>query len=120
MYLNKELYTIFFYLHDPTTLNSQGPDHGTQYRSVIYYDSEEQKKVAEEVRNEISQSKLYSNPIVTEIKPLSENPYYEAEDYHQSYFEANHDKNPYCQIVFPKIEKLKKKFPQHYGTPKST
>lgn len=66
------------------------------------------------MRDEVNEAKIYQNPVVTEIAPLSQNPFYEAEGYHQNYFELNQDKNPYCQVVFPKLEKLKKKFNKFY------
>lgn len=103
---NSDLFRIFFHIHDPTTLNYQGNDHGTQYRSVIFYTTEDEKKAAVEVRDEIEKSKLYPNKIVTEISPLQE--YFEAEESHQQYFDLQGDKNPYCQIVYPKINKLAK------------
>jgi len=98
----------FFSSHDPTQLNRQGNDVGTQYRSVIYYSSEEQKKTAEEIKAELNKSGAYSDPIVTEISPLKE--FYKAEDYHQNYFNQNGNE-PYCQfVVAPKVEKFKKVF----------
>jgi peptide-methionine (S)-S-oxide reductase len=104
----KELLEIFFTIHDPTTLNRQGADHGTQYRSVIFYHSMEQKKVAEQVIQEIQEARIWNAPIVTEVAPLST--FYRAEDYHQGYYRNNPDQ-PYCRVV---IEPKVAKFRQHY------
>lgn len=99
---------VFFSTHDPTTLNRQGADVGTQYRSAIFYHSEEQKKVAELAKEAAQASGDWSNPIVTEISAYSN--FYKAEDYHQDYYNQN-GTQPYCQIVItPKIDKFKKKF----------
>jgi peptide-methionine (S)-S-oxide reductase len=99
---------VFFSTHDPTTLNRQGADVGTQYRSAIFYHSEEQKKVAEIAKEAAQASGDWSNPIVTEITAYSN--FYKAEDYHQDYYNQN-GTQPYCQIVItPKIDKFKKKF----------
>jgi peptide-methionine (S)-S-oxide reductase len=104
----RELLEIFFTIHDPTTLNRQGNDVGTQYRSVIFYHSPEQEKVAREVINEVNQAKLWPRPIVTEVTPITN--YYEAEDYHQEYF-ANNAYQPYCQmIIAPKVAKFRKHY----------
>lgn len=104
----RDILTIFFHLHDPTTLNRQGADVGTQYRSVIFYHNEEQEKVAHEVFREIDRSDLWDNPLVTEISPLQE--FYRAEDYHQDYY-ANNPNQPYCTFVIsPKMSKLRKLF----------
>ncbi len=101
----EKLLDVFWEAHDPTTLNRQGADAGTQYRSVIFYNSEEQRKIAEKSKAEAS--KRFSDPIVTEIKPL--NVFYPAENYHQDYF-RNHPDAPYCRFVIkPKLEKLKLK-----------
>ncbi|MBN1266501.1 MAG: peptide-methionine (S)-S-oxide reductase MsrA [Anaerolineales bacterium] len=103
-----ELLALFFALHDPTTLNRQGADVGTQYRSVIFYHNEEQKKLAEQKMAELTSEKVYSNSIVTELAPLEV--FYAAEDYHQDYFERN-PTQPYCQVVIsPKLTKLRKQF----------
>lgn len=103
------LVEIFFKLHDPTTLNQQGADIGEQYRSAIFYHSEEQKKIAEKVMEKFVQDKVYDDPIVTEITAFSN--FYEAEDYHQDYYENNKSSNSYCRIVIdPKIVKLYKDF----------
>jgi peptide-methionine (S)-S-oxide reductase len=99
---------VFFSTHDPTTLNRQGADVGTQYRSAIFYHSEEQKKVAEIAKEAAQASGDWSNPIVTEITAYTN--FYKAEDYHQDYYNQN-GTQPYCQIVItPKIDKFKKKF----------
>jgi peptide-methionine (S)-S-oxide reductase len=100
------LLEVFFATHDPTTLNRQGHDVGTQYRSAIFYSSEEQKKMAETYINSVQ--KDFSGPIVTQLEPLGE--FYVAENYHQDYF--NNNKNaPYCQVVInPKLKKFREKF----------
>ncbi len=99
---------IFWNTHDPTTLNKQGADEGTQYRSAIFYHSEEQKKIALEYKAQLDKSGVYKNPIVTEITPISI--FYPAEDYHQNYYALNPNQG-YCQYVIrPKIEKFKKQF----------
>ena len=104
-----ELLKVFFATHDPTTLNRQGNDVGTQYRSVIFYHNETQKKLATEVISELALNQIYKQPIVTEIVPISN--FYKAEDYHQNYFEENSTSNPYCEIVIqPKVEKFEKLF----------
>jgi peptide-methionine (S)-S-oxide reductase len=103
-----DLLRIFFTVHDPTQLNRQGNDVGTQYRSVIFYHSDEQKRVAEQIIQEITAAKLWSGRIVTQVVPFDT--FYVAEDYHQEYF-ANNPNQPYCQaIVAPKV----KKFRDHY------
>lgn len=103
-----DILQAFFLSHDPTQLNKQGNDVGTQYRSVIFYNSEEQKKTAEQIKGELGKSGAYSDPVVTEISPLKA--FYKAEDYHQNYFNQNGDQ-PYCQfVVAPKVEKFKKVF----------
>ena len=104
----KDLLTVFFATHDPTTLNRQGNDMGTQYRSVIFYASEAQKQEAESFINELNNSSAYGKPIVTEVKPQAE--FYEAEEYHRKYYESN-SYQPYCQsIISPKLRKLHKQF----------
>lgn len=104
----KDLLEVFFKTHDPTTLNRQGADAGTQYRSAIFYHTNEQKEIAEKIKSELNNSGAYPNPIVTEITAASA--FYIAEDYHQNYFNLN-DKEPYCQYVIqPKIEKFEKVF----------
>ncbi len=103
-----ELLEIFFKTHDPTTLNRQGADVGTQYRSVIFYHNNEQKKKAEYYKAELGKSGAWDSPIVTEISPL--NNYYPAEDYHQDYYENNSNQG-YCSFVIgPKVEKFEKVF----------
>jgi peptide-methionine (S)-S-oxide reductase len=103
-----DLLTVFFNTHDPTTLNRQGNDAGTQYRSVIFYSNEDQKIAASKLVSELNSAKAYNDPIVTEVLPLGE--FYEAEDYHQKYYETHKDA-PYCEIIIaPKLEKLQKKF----------
>ena len=99
---------VFFTLHDPTTLNRQGNDIGTQYRSAIYYHTPEQREAAEAVIAELNQAHLWSNPIVTEVEPLTA--FCPAEDYHQHYFRDN-ARQPYCQaIIAPKLAKLRKRY----------
>lgn len=104
----KELLEVFWETHDPTTLNRQGADVGTQYRSVIFYHSDKQKQEAEFYKNKLDEAKIYSNPIVTEISPAET--FYKAETYHQDYYEQNTNA-PYCQsVITPKVEKFKKVF----------
>jgi len=104
----EELLEIFWSTHDPTTLNRQGNDIGTQYRSAIFYHSESQKSLAEEYKLALDESKAFQNPIVTEIVPFAT--FYEAEDYHQEYYDLNPNQ-PYCTYVIkPKMEKLHKVF----------
>jgi peptide-methionine (S)-S-oxide reductase len=103
-----ELLEVFWESHDPTTLNRQGNDVGTQYRSVIFYHDEEQKKKAEEYKIKLDKSGAYNNPIVTEITAFSH--FYAAEDYHQDYYRL-HGSQPYCTFVIrPKVEKFEKVF----------
>ncbi len=103
-----EIYKVFFTVHDPTTLNRQGADVGTQYRSVIFYTTEQEKKEAQKILSELNEAKVYNNPIVTTIEPLTQ--FYEAEDYHQEYYQNNKNQ-PYCRMVIqPKIEKFEKLF----------
>lgn len=103
-----ELYQVFFTLHDPTTLNRQGADVGTQYRSVIFYQNEDEKKEAQSLIDELNYKHVYPNKIVTTLEPLKK--FWPAEDYHQGYFKNNKDK-PYCQLVVrPKVEKFEKVF----------
>ena len=104
----KEILQIFFATHDPTTLNRQGNDIGTQYRSAVFYHSEEQKQIAEQVIAEITEQAIYDDPIVTEVTEYTN--YYPAEDYHQDYFSNNPDQ-PYCSaVVAPKVAKFRKVF----------
>lgn len=103
-----EILSAFWQAHDPTTLNRQGADVGTQYRSVIFYHDEEQKNLAEKYKKQLDGSSVFSSPIVTEISPLTT--FYPAENYHQNYFNDNGDQ-PYCSfVVRPKVEKFKKTF----------
>lgn len=104
----KTLLTVFFATHDPTTLNRQGPDTGTQYRSVIFYTTEAQKAEAEAFTKEVDASTKLGNPVVTEVQPLDT--FYEAENYHKDYF-ARNPEAAYCNLVIsPKVEKVQKKF----------
>lgn len=104
----KEILEAFFVVHDPTTLNRQGNDVGTQYRSAIFYHSPEQKRAAEETIARLDGAKLWSAPIVTELAPASA--FYEAEEYHQEYF-ARNPYQPYCRaVVAPKVQKFRKQF----------
>jgi peptide-methionine (S)-S-oxide reductase len=104
----REILEIFFSIHDPTTLNRQGADVGTQYRSAIFYENDEQRLIAEEVISELASSGAYQDPIVTEINPLKA--FYPAENYHQEYFERN-PRQPYCRaVVAPKVAKFQKHF----------
>lgn len=103
-----EILEAFWASHDPTQLNRQGNDVGTQYRSVIFYHNDEQRATAQELKKKLDESGAYNSPVVTEIAPVTT--FYKAEDYHQNYFNANGDQ-PYCQfVVAPKIEKFKKVF----------
>lgn len=103
-----EILEVFWKTHDPTTLNRQGNDVGTQYRSAIFYHSEEQKLIAEEYQKQLESLGMFTDPIVTEIVPASD--FYVAEDYHQNYFNEN-GSQPYCQfVVRPKVEKFVKNF----------
>jgi peptide-methionine (S)-S-oxide reductase len=103
-----ELLEVFWKTHDPTTLNKQGADEGTQYRSVIYYHNDEQKSLAESYKRKLNEAGAFDGPIVTEITPFSA--FYKAEDYHQNYFNLN-GSAPYCSYVIqPKVEKFKKVF----------
>ncbi len=104
----KELLQIYFTVHDPTTLNRQGNDIGSSYRSAIFYHSDEQKQIAEEVIAEINAEKIYDNPIVTEVTAFDK--FWPAEDYHREYF-ANNPTQPYCAgVVAPKVAKFRQKF----------
>ncbi len=104
----RELLDIFFSIHDPTTLNRQGADVGTQYRSAIFYHSDEQRQIAEQVIRELTEAGVFRNPIVTELAPATT--FYPAEDYHQEYF-AHNPYQPYCQfVVAPKVAKFHKLF----------
>ncbi|NIO42055.1 MAG: peptide-methionine (S)-S-oxide reductase MsrA [Burkholderiales bacterium] len=105
----RDLLNVFFSIHDPTTLNRQGSDVGTQYRSAIFYLTPEQKSSAEAVIDDLTKQRVFANPLVTEV--VSASNFYIAEDYHQRYFESN-PQQPYCQfVVSPKVEK----FRQHWS-----
>ena len=102
----REILEIFFSVHDPTTLNRQGADTGTQYRSAIFYHNEQQKAVAEELIGQLNKAHLWKKPIVTQIVPLDT--FYPAEDYHREYF-SRHPEQAYCQMVIsPKVSKFRK------------
>ena len=102
----REILAIFFTVHDPTTLNRQGNDAGTQYRSAIFYHNDAQKIIAEEVIKEINDIHIWNSPIVTEVKPYTK--FYSAEEYHRDYFE-NHPQQTYCKmIIAPKVAKFRK------------
>lgn len=104
----RDLLVIFFTTHDPTTLNRQQNDVGTQYRSAIFYHSPEQKEMAEKVVEKLENDKVFSDPIVTEISAADE--FYKAEDEHHAYFDR-HREQPYCQVIIdPKVQKLKATF----------
>jgi peptide-methionine (S)-S-oxide reductase len=110
----RDLLTVFFGSHDPTTINRQGDDVGEQYRSVIFYTTPEQKEEAENFIKEINNSNLSGSPVVTTVEPLKE--FYEAEDYHKDYFAKNKNA-PYCQVVInPKLEKVQKQFAELLNT----
>lgn len=104
----RDLLTVFFASHDPTTVNRQGDDIGSQYRSVIFYTTEEQKAEAQKFISEINTSSQKGAPVVTELEPL--NKFYEAESYHHDYY-TNHRDAPYCQVIInPKLERVQKEF----------
>jgi len=104
----RELLEVFFSTHDPTTLNRQGADEGTQYRSVIFYGNDEQKSQAEDIIKELTEERVFRSRIVTELAPLTE--FYPAEDYHHEYYKRNPAK-PYCQVVIaPKLAKFRAHF----------
>ncbi|APZ94042.1 peptide-methionine (S)-S-oxide reductase MsrA [Fuerstiella marisgermanici] len=103
-----QLLDVFFHTHDPTTLNRQGADTGTQYRSSVFYHNEEQKTAAKKVIDALNAAEVLDNPIVTKLEKLGK--WYPAEDYHQQYFELN-GRQPYCQVVInPKIAKFRKRY----------
>jgi peptide-methionine (S)-S-oxide reductase len=108
MITTREILEIFFVIHDPTTLNRQGNDQGTQYRSGIYYSTLEQKQVADDLISEVTASKHYSSPIVTEVVPLAN--YSAAEQYHQDYFERNPTQGYCMAVAAPKVAKFRKTF----------
>lgn len=102
----KDILNVFFAIHDPTTLNRQGADVGTQYRSAIFYHNDEQKQIAEGLIKELNDQRIWDHPIVTEVSKI--NGFYRAEDYHQEYF-AKNPYQPYCQaVVAPKVAKFRK------------
>ncbi len=104
----RQLLEIFFAIHDPTTLDRQGADHGPQYRSAIFYHSEDQRAEAQSLMDELTAARAFGDPIVTELTPAPE--FYVAEDYHQEYY-ANHRSQPYCLFtVAPKVLKFRSKF----------
>lgn len=103
------LLNVFFRTHDPTTKDRQGADVGTQYRSAIFYNSEAQKETAEKVKAEVEAARVWSDPIVTEITPISN--YYKAEDYHQNYYNNNSSKGYCSAVIYPKLKKFYKEFP---------
>ena len=104
----RDILEVFFAIHDPTTLNRQGNDAGTQYRSAIFYHSDDQRATAEQVIRELTAAKAFHDPIVTEVAPVSA--FYVAEDYHQEYF-ANNPQQPYCSyVVAPKVQKFRHQF----------
>ena len=104
----REIAEIFFAIHDPTTLNQQGADIGTQYRSAIFYHNEEQRAVAEKLIGDLNNGHLWKNPIVTQIVPADK--FYPAEDYHQEYF-SRHPEQAYCQtVISPKLGKFRKQW----------
>ncbi|HEY6251055.1 MAG TPA: peptide-methionine (S)-S-oxide reductase MsrA [Candidatus Angelobacter sp.] len=104
----RDLLEVFFTIHDPTTVDRQGNDVGTQYRSVVFYTSEQQRQTAEQVIVEMNAARQWPNPIVTRVEPAKK--FFEAEDYHQEYY-ANNPTQPYCQfVVAPKVKKFQQKF----------
>lgn len=104
----REVLEVFFFIHDPTTRDRQGNDVGPQYRSVIFYHSPQQRAMAEEVMQALTQTRVWDNPIVTELVPFER--FYPAEDYHQKYFQRN-PYQPYCALVVsPKVAKFRKKY----------
>jgi peptide-methionine (S)-S-oxide reductase len=104
----KEILELFFAFHDPTTRDRQGGDIGTQYRSAIFFNSPEQKRIAQDVIKQLTDEAIFKDPIVTEVVPLPQ--FYPAEDYHQGYYSQN-PAQPYCQaVISPKVSKLRKHF----------
>jgi len=104
----EDLLEVFFSVHNPTTKDREGPDVGSQYRSAVYYHDEDQRRTVEQFVEELEREGAFDDPIVTEVEPLAE--FYEAEAYHQKYFERNPNK-PYCAVnVRPKVEKVREKF----------
>ena len=107
----REILEIFWYIHNPTTLNRQGNDIGSQYRSAIFYHNEQQEKIAESSKKDLENSHTLPAPIITEIIPFQE--FYEAEEYHHNYLH-NHPENSYCQfVVLPKVKKFEKTFQKY-------
>jgi len=104
----EQILEVFFVIHDPTTLNRQGNDMGTQYRSGIYYTSEEQKRVAEDLIRRVNEEKLFGRPVVTEVEPLAN--YSPAEEYHQDFFEKNPYQGYCLAVAAPKVAKFRKTF----------
>ena len=113
----RDILAVFFTIHDPTTLNRQGNDVGTQYRSAIFFHSPEQEQAARETIARLAAEKLWANPIVTEVAPAST--FWQAEDYHQEYFARVGARNPYCtMVVEPKVAKFRKHFMARLKKPK--
>jgi peptide-methionine (S)-S-oxide reductase len=111
----REILEVFFTIHDPTTLNRQGADVGTQYRSAVFYHSPEQKAAAEEVIRDLEAEAVWENPVVTQVVPFTE--FYPAEDYHQEYY-RNNTGQPYCQVVIaPKVAKFRRKYLEKLKAP---
>jgi len=111
----RDILEIFFSVHNPTTLNRQGEDMGTQYRSAIFYDNDEQKAVARQLIRELDQARVWKNPIVTQVLPLDK--FCPAEDYHRDYF-ARHPEQAYCQMVIsPKVAKLRRQWAKRLKQP---
>ena len=110
----RDILDVFFFIHDPTTLNRQGNDIGTQYRSAIFYHSAKQKSIAEQTIRELETEKLWATPIVTAVIPFDR--FYPAEDYHQDFY-TNNSVKPYCRAVIdPKLAKLRKKYSDRLKT----
>lgn len=110
----EDILHIYFLIHDPTTLNRQGHDIGTQYRSVVFYTDEIQKQTVEKIIQELTAADVYADPFVTEVVPLTE--FYEAEEYHQKYFARNPDQ-AYCQaVIAPKLAKFRQKYASFYNS----
>jgi peptide-methionine (S)-S-oxide reductase len=102
----RDVLEIFFSIHDPTTLNRQGADVGDQYRSVIFYHDDEQKRIADETIKQLTEARAFADPIVTQVEPFTQ--FFPAEDYHQEYFKYN-SSQPYCRVVIaPKVNKFRK------------
>ncbi len=111
----RDVLEVFFTIHDPTTLDRQGNDAGEQYRSVIFYHSEAQKQAAEEIISQLDAEKVWSNPVVTQVRPAEV--FYRAEDYHQNYFRDN-PKQTYCSyVVAPKLRKFREKLAHYRSQP---